>query len=162
LWDYNLSQGNADYLTGDAPTGWYYTQIAGTDYPWYPRLFQDANYTLRHWDRYWEMRRGVWATSTVLGEIDANATLLQDGYAGNIGNNAHPALRNPIARHFTKYPILGVYVWPNAPGVTQRIYYNSHGNSALTGLTIKTSLGRRFIDHRISARTAGTSPPVTN
>ena len=42
IWDYNLSLGNANYLNGGNPVGWYYPQLGAGDYPWYARLFQDT------------------------------------------------------------------------------------------------------------------------
>jgi hypothetical protein len=131
LWDYNLSLYNADYLQGDQPTGWYYTQLGGSDYPWYTRLHTDVNYRVRHWDRYWELRRNLWATTGttgILNEIDANAAILLNGSAVNVGNNSAPQpadTENAVMRHFRKWPILGTYVWPNPPGYAQRNTYQS-------------------------------------
>lgn len=116
IWDYNLAFGNANYLAGDQYQGWYYTQVGGTDYYWYARLFQDPNYVIRRWDRYWELRRGVYSTAHFNAVADAAFTLLQDGSTADIGNNQHPSLKNPVARHFTKYQLLGNYQWPNAGG----------------------------------------------
>jgi len=133
LWDYNLSLFNADYLTGDTPTGWYYTQIGGSDYPWYPRLHQDVNYNVRHWDRYWELRRTIFGNSgpgpqNILNAIDAAAAELLNGGSGAVGNNAPvlpPAQENAVMRHYRKWRILGTYVWPNPPGYATRTTYQS-------------------------------------
>jgi hypothetical protein len=132
LWDYNLSLFNADYLQGDQPTGWYYPQLAGSDYPWYTRLHQDVNYRVRHWDRYWELRRTHWATTgttgNILAEIDANASNLLNGSTAAVGNSSPaqpPLLENAVMRHFRKWPILGTYVWPNPPGYATRTTYQS-------------------------------------
>ena len=139
IWDYNLAYGNANYLDGSDPTGWYFTQLGGADYAWYPRLHQDTTgaspYELRHWDRYWEIRRGIFATSTVMAEIDAEAATLLNGSTTPVTNSMaplSPTLENAAMRHYRKWPILGTYIWPNADGYADRIYFNSNGN-ATTG-----------------------------
>ena len=134
LWDYNLALGNANYLFGDIPTGWYYTQpdIQGAGgYYWYPRLHQDTAsaypYELRHWDLYWELRRGLFATANIGGEIDAESAALLNGSSTTVGNSmaALPPLQeNAVMRHYRRWPLLGTYLWPNAggdPGVAATI-----------------------------------------
>ena len=134
VWDYNLALSNADYLEGYVPTGWYYTQLAGADYAWYPRLHQHTTgaspYELRHWDLYWELRRNLFATANILGEIDVEAATLLNGSTTRVTNSmaALPPLQeNSVMRHYRKWPVLGIYLWPNAPGFDQRIYFNSNG-----------------------------------
>ncbi len=132
IWDYNLSLGNADYLFGDQPTGWYWNQ---TDTYWWARLRQDPNYEQRHWDRYWELRRGLFATNSILPYIDQIASIALNGSTTPVGNNmtipsGQPStIENATMRHYRKFPILGTYVWPNAAGYADRIYFNSNGNS---------------------------------
>lgn len=134
LWDFNIALGNADYQTGDTPTGWLYDTAGtsnGTGQLWYPRLHQDPNYRLRHWDRFWELRRGLIATPAILGEIDANANYLLNGITTSVTNSMStrpPLQENAVMRHYRKYPRLGQYDWPNPPGYASRIYYNSNGN----------------------------------
>ncbi len=128
IWDFNISLGNADYATGDAPTGWLYGTANGVGQLWYPRLHADPAYRLRHWDRYWELRRGLLATDTVLGEIDATADYLLDGNPALVGNNSPllaPGLENAVMRHYRKYRILGTYQWPNPAGFQNRNTYQS-------------------------------------
>jgi hypothetical protein len=131
IWDYNLSLGNADYLAGDQPTGWYWNQ---TDSYWWARLRQDPNYEQRNWDRYWELRRGIFANSSINAYIDQLASIPLNGSTTPVTNNMSLAsgqpstLENAAMRHYRKYPILGVYVWPNAAGFQNRIYFNSNGN----------------------------------
>ena len=101
IWDYNLSYGNANYLEGDRPEGWYYTQgdIWGTDnYPWFGRLFDDPDYKQRYIDRWYDLRKGVFRTENLLSIVDNWTRLLSEAQA----------------RDFAKWPRLGVYVWPNA------------------------------------------------
>ncbi|MSU36276.1 MAG: hypothetical protein EXS36_14505 [Pedosphaera sp.] len=119
LWDFNISLGNADYATGDTPTGWLYDSANGVGQLWYPRLHSDPDYKLAHWDRYWEMRRSILATATVMATIDGHMHTLLDGYTGAVSNSAPAEIQNPIARHFRKWPRLGKRDWPNPPGETK-------------------------------------------
>jgi hypothetical protein len=97
IWDYNLTLGNANYLDGWLPSGWYYTQLGGGDYPWWPRLFQDPEFQMRYADRWYELRRDTFQTARLLADIDATAALLNESQA----------------RNYVRWPILGTYVWPN-------------------------------------------------
>jgi len=97
VWDYNLSLGNANYLTGWIPTGWYHNQIGGGDYPWWRRLFEDPEFRLRYADRWFGLRRALFTTDRLLGIVDDYAALLDE----------------PQARNFERWGILGRYVWPN-------------------------------------------------
>ncbi len=135
IWDYNLSLGNADYLAGDNPVGWYWNQ---TDTYWWARLRQDPLYERRNWDRYWELRKGIFNTTSILSYIDQLATIPLNGSTTPVTNNMTLAAGQPSTaenaamRHYRKYQILGAYVWPNGAGYASRIYYNSNGN-ATTG-----------------------------
>ena len=98
IWDYNLSFGNADYLEGWNPAGWYYPQLDNSDYPWYRRLFEDPNFNQRYIDRWVSLRTNVLATDRVLSLIDGYTNLLAEAQD----------------RNFKKWRILGTYVWPNS------------------------------------------------
>jgi hypothetical protein len=99
LWDFNLSLGNADYLDGWNPQGWYYPLISQSDYlhGWYTRLFQDPAFRLLYADRWFEFRRSAFTTERLLKVIDDYAALLDEAQT----------------RNFARWPILGRYVWPN-------------------------------------------------
>jgi hypothetical protein len=109
IWDYNLTLGNADYSNGYIPTGWYYTGVGDTDYPWYRRLFTDVDFNQQYIDRWAEIRRGPFATTNILSRVIEIAN----------------ALAEPAARNYNKWRILGLYVWPNAPGYATRKTYRS-------------------------------------
>ncbi len=98
VWDYNLSLGNADYLEGEYPQGWYYSLTNAQQYPWYGRLFQDPEFVTRYWDRWFELRKGMLATARMMTLIDS--------YTANISEAA--------ARNFEKWDVLGSTLWPNA------------------------------------------------
>ncbi|MBM3836906.1 MAG: hypothetical protein FJ398_02890 [Verrucomicrobia bacterium] len=119
LWDFNISLGNADYATGDRATGWLYDNANGAGQLWYPRLHADPDYKLAHWDRYWQMRRTIFATQNVLATIDGHMATLLDDYTGAVSNRAPAEIQNPVARHFRKWPRLGTRDWPNPAGETK-------------------------------------------
>ena len=97
VWDYNLSLGNANYLQGWIPTGWYYPQLSDGDYPWWRRLFEDPAFQLRYADRWFELRKSRFSTVRLLTDINQTAALLDEAQA----------------RNFERWRILGSYVWPN-------------------------------------------------
>ena len=97
IWDYNLSLGNANYLQGWIPTGWYYPLISAGDYPWWRRLFEDPVFSMRYADRWFELRENLLATGQLLQDIDDTAALLDEAQA----------------RNFDRWHILGIYRWPN-------------------------------------------------
>ena len=97
VWDYNLSLGNADYLNGWIPTGWYYDLLGGGDYPWWRRLFEDPEFRLAYADKWFALRRDLFTTERLLGMIDGYAALLEE----------------PQRRNFQRWRILGQYIWPN-------------------------------------------------
>ena len=103
VWDFNLSIGIADYLTGWEPTGWYYPEASNDCFvgcsvrDWYVRLMEDDTYRQRMNERWWQLRQGVFSHSHLLGMIDDNYRLLQESQV----------------RNFERWPTLGTYVWPN-------------------------------------------------
>ena len=135
LWDYNLSMGNADYLTGEDPRGWYHDQLGDGDYHWFKRLHEDPAYHLAYWDRYWELRRGVFSNPAILKEISARRSRLLGGRAEAVTNTTSLAIQTPVARHYRRWPILGTYVWPNAPGYDKRKTFQSEVSAMSLFLT---------------------------
>jgi hypothetical protein len=97
VWDYDLSLGNANYLDGWNATGWYYPQLGDGDYPYWRRLFEDPVFKLHYADRWFSLRRDLFATSRLLGIVEGYATLLDE----------------PAARNYDRWRTLGIYVWPN-------------------------------------------------
>jgi hypothetical protein len=97
VWDYNLSLGNADYLEGWKPDGWYYDLISAGDYPWWRRLFEDPDFQMRYADRWFILRKNLFDTTVLLQGIDDIVDLLGEAQV----------------RNFDRWSILGTYVWPN-------------------------------------------------
>lgn len=97
IWDRNLSFGNANYQDGDNPHGWYWAAVGGRDL-WYGRLFRDPDFDQAVTDRYFELRRHLFTTSNLLARVQAYQQLLDEAQK----------------REFSRWPRLGVHVWPNA------------------------------------------------
>jgi hypothetical protein len=97
VWDYNLTLGNANYLEGWLPEGWYHDELGNGDYPWYRRIFEDPEFVLRYADRWYALRADAFRTEKLLADVDAEAALLDESQA----------------RNYVRWPILGTYVWPN-------------------------------------------------
>ena len=97
VWDYNLSLGNANYNTGWLTSGWYGDILGSSSYPWWDRLFESSAFRLLYADRWFALRRDVFATDRLLATIDDYATLLEE----------------PQERNFDRWRILGSYIWPN-------------------------------------------------
>lgn len=104
VWDFNLSLGNGNYLEGWKWDGWYYTLIGGGNCfwgcgvrDWYVRLLQDQNYRQQMYNRWWQLRDGIFS----------------EEYLTDLIYDYFDELSEAQVRNFTRWPILGQYVWPN-------------------------------------------------
>ncbi len=99
LWDFNLALGNANYLDGWDPTGWYYELISDYDYNrgWYTRMFEDPEFADRYARRYRMLRNTSFSRWNLMGNI----------------RDYDEMLREPQQRNFERWDVLGEYVWPN-------------------------------------------------
>jgi len=99
IWDYNLSSGNADYLEGWEPTGWYIDLIS-YDYTmtyYWVQLKNNPIFWQLCADRWFNLRQNYLNTDFINSTID----------------NYTEYLNEAQARNFEKWQILGTYVWPN-------------------------------------------------
>ena len=96
VWDWNLSLGNARGREGYNPANWYWPQLDDRQYSWFRRLFEDPDFGQRYVDRWAELRASVFVTSNLHTRIDQLAA----------------SLREPAARNFQRWPILGERVGP--------------------------------------------------
>jgi hypothetical protein len=117
IWDYNGSLGGADYFCNPYPDGWLYefdeNVCAGGGesfpadnpeaYAWYERLHQDSEYLLTYADHWYQLREDVFATASMLGDIDNNVDVLTDNGAGD----------NPVNRNYARWDNLTAEIWPN-------------------------------------------------
>ncbi len=101
VWDYDIAWHNADYCGGDLYTGWAYQFPCMYDWwqvPfWWDRLMDDTLFKNRLKCRWLLLRQ----------------TFLSNGSIDNYIDSLAQTLNEAQARNFTKWPILGVYVWPN-------------------------------------------------
>jgi hypothetical protein len=97
-WDFDLGAGNLDYSDAQYPQGWYVRRA-----PWINRMFQDPLFDQQVKAR-WSALKAT-QLDTIFPFIDAYAALLEKSQLNNFG----------------RWPILGVYVWPNPviPGTYQ-------------------------------------------
>ncbi len=99
LWDFNLALGNANYLGGWNPQGWYYSLLSEQDYMygWYNRLFQDPWFEEQYKRRYRILRMNAFSEVHLTGKIHHNSNLLREAQV----------------RNFNRWNILGEWIWPN-------------------------------------------------
>lgn len=103
VWDYDIAWLNADYCSGNSTTGWAYNfnNVCGNDgmlVPfWWQRFRQDTLFNKRLYCRYTELRNSFFSTPALHALADSMAAVLDESQT----------------RNFEKWPILGVYVWPN-------------------------------------------------
>ena len=96
-WDWNLSFGNADYYDAYETAGWYCENLRDTEISWIYRLRQDPDFMQRATDRWAELRRNVFASEKMLGQVDGVRVQLEEAQA----------------RNFRRWPIMGREVTPN-------------------------------------------------
>lgn len=101
-WDFNLAWWNANYCSGDQITGWAWnigTVCPGGWQPnfWWRRLLEDPTYTAQLKCRWTELRSTTLSIPVLYNYVDSIAAYLNESQS----------------RHFTAWPILGAYTWPN-------------------------------------------------
>jgi hypothetical protein len=107
VWDFNLGFGNADYYDGGLTTGWqlkYLTdyQNIPSDEPfltpiWWRKVFDDTDFRNKTFARWQDVKLNLINTQTIYGYIDSLTILLDESKT----------------RNFQKWPVLGIWVWPN-------------------------------------------------
>lgn len=101
LWDFDLCYGNVDYAYRNLSTsGWLYTDVGqdgGNRINWWHVMMKDKDYRAKFVERWKELRSGPFHSDSIMSFIDSTVNYLKD----------------PIARNFVKWPIIGKYIWPN-------------------------------------------------
>ncbi len=138
IWDVDRSLGNSNYGSADNAFGWRWW-TAGSGYAYLPRLFQDPEFTIAYWDRWWSLRQGLFSTASLMARIENNALLLTNGTdPALVTNNAAPLQQNPAARHFRRYATLGANIYAQAPiGQVDRNTYRKELDYMKTWLTAR-------------------------
>jgi spore coat protein CotH len=102
VWDYDLAFRNADYCDGSLTSGWAYdfNNVCPDEWEipfWWERLKQDTAFQSHVRCRWNQVRQTVLSNQRIMQLIDSIAGLVNEAQQ----------------RHFTRWPILGQYVWPN-------------------------------------------------
>lgn len=99
VWDFNLGFGNANYGNGWLTSGWaLYNPNVIADIPFYwKRLEEDPKYLDLVRCRWDQLRQTVLDTTKIMNQIDSLVNVMGDA----------------IDRNFTRWNVLGSYVWPN-------------------------------------------------
>lgn len=100
LWDFNLAFGNADYCSGQLVEGWGFDDsgACGNTPLWWSRFMQDPYFQNRLKCRYDSLRETILSTSSLLHLVDSLTA----------------QLGNAPDRNYERWPILGIYIWPNS------------------------------------------------
>jgi len=102
-WDFNIAYGNADYYNGSSTNEWQWNfpcPLSGDPYVvpfWWKQFLTDTNYMQELKCRYTLLRKNVLDTMYLDHIIDSFATVLDSAEV----------------RHYIRWPIMGVYTWPN-------------------------------------------------
>jgi hypothetical protein len=101
-WDYNLGFGNANYYSGNTTTNWVHQEIPASDARhipfWWQRSLNDPVFYSTLKQRYTNFRNTALKTENIHKFIDSLAL----------------ALKEPQARNYTVWKIMGKYTWPNS------------------------------------------------
>lgn len=122
VWDYDIAFRNADYCNGSNVDGWAYNfnYVCQDTYSvpfWWERLMQDTAFESNLLCRWKEVRQTTLSTASLFKTIDSVAGLLNEAQQ----------------RHFTQWPVLGQYVWPNPYPIPAT--YNGEINTLKNWLT---------------------------
>ena len=100
IWDFNHGFGNCDYFKAWQTEGWnigYIYDDMDQRAFWWLKLWNDESFISMVKDRYKDLRGSVLSTNNINSKIDE--------YVSTLGNS--------VDKNFTKWPILGEYIWPN-------------------------------------------------
>jgi hypothetical protein len=101
IWDFDLAFGNANYYEASNTQGWMMHSVdILDDFPvplWWERLREDDFFNFELKRRWEELRKGPFHIDNIFGFIDSISVRL--AYAQE--------------RNFYRFPVLGIYVWPN-------------------------------------------------
>jgi len=102
IWDFNLAFGNADYYNGAQFSGFQVDFSIPQDtwqVPfWWGRLLEDEAFQGRLRSRWDHLRAGPLQSDSLFAFLDTQVALLEEAQV----------------RNFVRWPVLGLYVWPNA------------------------------------------------
>jgi hypothetical protein len=113
VWDFDQSAGNSSYPDDGVVEGWMFAHPSTNNTPFFwNKLFTDPafNYAVRH--RWETLREGPFKTENLVAYIDSIELLLTE----------------PAKREFSKWDVLGEYIWRETSGYQDRdTYYREVG-----------------------------------
>lgn len=155
IWDWNLSFGNADYLEGWSPSGWYWTLLGADDHIWLRRLITGSTSASTHTgdpdfnqaivDRWSVLRTNIFNPTNVLARIDQIASYLNESKE----------------REFTRWPRLNTYVWPNPNIYIQATYAQIIANKKKWVQDRFNWIDKQILRAPVFSRPGGFVPPDT-
>lgn len=104
IWDFNISMGIGDYCDGANHAGWAkdFNSVCPSDpfqiHFWWAKLWSEKRFVSLLKKRWTELRAGLWSDQNLFLPMDSFTLLLNEAQK----------------RNFTRWPVLGNYVWPNA------------------------------------------------
>ena len=98
LWDFNLAWGNGNYCGGDDSTGWEYYQCVGESPFWWDNMLDDTTFVNALRCRWEELRQTKLHTDSINNYLDSMTIYLGEAQV----------------RNFLRWPVMGVYLWPNS------------------------------------------------
>jgi hypothetical protein len=110
FWDVDRSLGNSMYGSSQGSFGFKWW-VASGNYTYFSRLDDDPEYNDRYWNRWTALRRSIFAKEALFSRIETVYSQLTEGTAVDITSTvdaASMAHQVPVARHYRKYPNLGV------------------------------------------------------
>ncbi len=114
VWDFDQSAGNSSYPDDGVVEGWMFSHPNTSNEPFFwKKLFTDPafSYAVRH--RWEYLRQGPYKTENLIAYIDSVASLLSE----------------PQKREFSKWDVLGKFIWRETSGYQDRdSYYREVGN----------------------------------
>jgi hypothetical protein len=107
VWDYNIALGNGDYYRVWSATGWHIDYLTSNSsflsndqfqVPfWWKKLYEDPYFRNKVRARWEELKQTVFTKDKLFSYIDSLTTFFDEARI----------------RNFQRWPILGIYVWPN-------------------------------------------------
>ncbi len=104
VWDFNISQGNADYCEGDLYTGWSieFNKICIEDYflvPfWFTKIWDSNRFREKFKTRWESLRKNELSNAKVFGIVDSLKNIIE----------------KPLVENFIIWPVLNQRIWPNS------------------------------------------------
>lgn len=97
-WDFNLAYGNQEEGNFDSPRRWVFSFGLDPINFWWDKFVADTVFTNAAKSRWAELRQTILSEDAVFSLIDSAAAIVDEAKD----------------RNFERWPILGIYVWPNA------------------------------------------------